>query len=156
MFIRTIKQCSGALNNWLLAYLANTLAFFSAIFLENCLFPNSDQKPPSAKFQQDLVEAVSARLPYPISPLAHPKEVTWSELMAWNSAEMPAPLWSSTRKPKGLLMALPNSSPPPLMGARPEEKWWTTLSNIGSGKRAIGNQALQTGPQVLYYLCFTL
>lgn len=108
----------------------------------------SDQKPHSAKCRWDLDEVVSARLPCPTSRFAHQMRVIWRELMAWNSAEIPAPPWSSTRKPKGSSMALPNFSPPPQMGAKLEEKWWITRSNIGSGKRAIGNQALLTGPQV--------
>lgn len=117
----------------------------------------SVQKPPSVKFRRDLVEVGSARPPYPTSQLARRKGVTWSELTAWNSTETPAPPWNSTRKPKGSLMALPNSSPPPRTGVRLVEKWWTTLSNTGSGERMIGNQALQTGPQVswhrgMYYL----
>lgn len=45
-------------------------------------------------------------------------------------------------------MALPNSLPLPLMGGNLEGRWWTTLSNIESGKRATENQALQIGPQV--------
>jgi len=60
-----------------------------------------DQKALSAKFELALVEVGSVRLLCPANR-HHQKEDTWSRQTSWTSAEMAAPPWSLTRKPKGL------------------------------------------------------